>query len=248
VRDRARRSVHLAADGSPCSLLQWDTDFWRVRIGRVEGDVLSSELVARIDRWADEHVAACVYFLASGEDPASVHAAEDAGFHLMDLRTELGRDAAPGPAEGLRLAREEDREILRAIARSSHGITRFYADPRFPNDRCDDLYATWIERSLDGWAQAVLVVEAEGVASGYVSVHLDGERGSIGLIAVDERARGRGLGEALSRGAVDWCAAAGASSVSVVTQGRNAAALRTFERAGFRTQSVGLWFHKWYER
>lgn len=209
---------------------------------------MSAELVERIDRWAGEHNVACVYFLASGDDPASAHNAEDAGFHLMDLRTELRRDAAPLPAEGLRLAREDDRDVLRGIARSSHGITRFYADPKFPDERCDDLYATWIDRSLDGWAQAVLVVETDGVPLGYVSVHLNGERGWIGLIAVDERARGRRLGEALSRGAVDWCAAEGARSVSVVTQGRNAAALRTFERAGFRAQSVGIWFHKWYER
>lgn len=218
-----------------------------MRIGRVEGDALSAELVMRVDRWADEHEVACVYFLASGDDPASAHTAEDAGFHLMDLRTELSREAAPEPTKGLRLARDDDREVLRGIARSSHGITRFYADPRFPDDRCDDLYATWIDRSLDGWAQAVLVAEAEDVPSGYVSVHLDGEHGSIGLIAVDERARGRGLGETLSRGAVDWCTAQGAKSVSVVTQGRNAAALRTFERAGFRAQSVGIWFHKWYD-
>jgi GNAT superfamily N-acetyltransferase len=210
---------------------------------------LSTEFAARVDRWADEQEIACVYFLASGDDPASAHVAESVGFHLMDLRTELRRGAAPPEStKDLRPAREHDREALRAIARSSHGITRFYADPRFPDDRCNDLYATWIDRSLDGWAQAVLVADAEGGPSGYVSVHLDGDQGSIGLIAVDKRARGRGLGEALSRGAVGWCAREGATSVSVVTQGRNAAALRTFERAGFRAQSVGIWFHKWYER
>jgi dTDP-4-amino-4,6-dideoxy-D-galactose acyltransferase len=219
-----------------------------VRIGRIDGYALSTELVERVDRWADEHEVACVYFLASGDNPGSAHAAEAAGFRLMDLRTELRREAARETAEGLRLARENDREVLRTIARSSHGITRFYADPRFPDDRCDDLYATWIDRSLDGWAQAVLVAEVDGVPSGYVSVHMDREHGSIGLIAVDAKTRGRGFGETLSRGAVDWCAAAGARSVSVVTQGRNAAALRTFERAGFRAQSVGIWFHKWYDR
>jgi dTDP-4-amino-4,6-dideoxy-D-galactose acyltransferase len=219
-----------------------------VRIGRVDGDALSPELAASIDSWADESEVACVYFLASGDDPQSWHAAEAAGFRLMDLRTELSRDAASEEVGGLRAAREEDRDALRAIARSSHGITRFYADPRFPDERCDDLYATWIDRSLDGWAEAVLVAEADGVPSGYVSVHVDAERGSIGLIAVDAAARGRGLGETLSRGAVDWAAGAGAKAVSVVTQGRNAAALRTFERAGFRARSVGIWFHKWYDR
>jgi dTDP-4-amino-4,6-dideoxy-D-galactose acyltransferase len=205
--------------------------------------------VARVDEWARDHEVACVYFLASGDDSASAHAAEDGGFRVMDLRTELRRDATPEQVAGLRPAQEDDRDALRAIARSSHGITRFYADPRFPNERCDDLYATWIDRSLDGWAEAVLVAnDVDGTPSGYVSVHRDGDEGSIGLIAVAAEARGRGLGEALARGAVDWCAGAGAKTISVVTQGRNAAALRTFERAGFRAHSVGLWFHKWYDR
>jgi ribosomal protein S18 acetylase RimI-like enzyme len=209
---------------------------------------MTPALLERVDRWAREHDVSCLYFLASGEDSAAAHAAEDGGFRLMDLRTELRRDAVVEPVADLRAAREDDRETLRRIARSSHGITRFYADPRFPDERCDEFYATWVDRSLDGWAQAVLVADADAAPVGYVSVHHEGEQGSIGLIAVDAAARGRGLGETLARGAVGWCAAAGATSMSVVTQGRNAAALRTFERAGFRAHSVGLWFHKWYDR
>jgi dTDP-4-amino-4,6-dideoxy-D-galactose acyltransferase len=168
----------------------------------------------------------------------------------MDVRVELRREAAPEPLEGVREAREDDREPLREIARTSHGITRFYADPRFPDDRCDDLYDTWIDQSLSGWAEGVLVADHEGRPAGYVSCHLAaGERrGSIGLIAVDERARGGGIGVVLARSAVGWCAERGAETMSVVTQGRNAQALRTFQRAGFLVDSLGLWFHKWYER
>ena len=37
------------------------------------------------------------------------------------------------------------------------------------------------------------------------------------------------------------------AGITVVAQGQNAPALRTFEGCGFRTADVGLWFHKWYE-
>lgn len=169
----------------------------------------------------------------------------------MDLRVDLGRDAVPQPLPGgVREARPEDRDGLAEIARRSHGITRFYADPRFPDEGCDRLYATWIERSLDGWADGVLVAERGGAPAGYCSCHLDPSTaaGSIGLIAVDEGARGGGLGVALASAAVGWCAGRGARTMSVVTQGRNAGGLRTFERAGFVVSSIDLWFHKWYER
>ena len=129
-------------------------------------------------------------------------------------------------------------------------MTRFYADPGFPDERCDDLYDTWIARSLEGWADGVLVAEVDGRPAGYVSCHLDGaaRAGSIGLIAVDADARRGGMGVALSRAAVAWCRERGAEEMSVVTQGRNAAALRTFQRAGFLVDSIGLWFHKWYRQ
>lgn len=148
----------------------------------------------------------------------------------------------------MRTHREADIDALRAIARVSHTDTRFYADLRFPRDRCDDLYDTWIDRSCQGWAQTVLVPDVAGRAQGYVTVHVDDarSRGSIGLIAVAEEARGRGVGAALVRGAVAWCHAHELNTVSVVTQGRNIGAQRVFQQCGFRTSKVEFWFHKWY--
>jgi dTDP-4-amino-4,6-dideoxy-D-galactose acyltransferase len=245
----ARRSVRLNAD-APCTLLPWDTDFWGVRIARVEGSRLTPPLLERVDEWSQENEVSCLYFLADATDAPTALTAEDGDFRLMDVRVELRRRAGPEQVNRVREAREDDTEPLRAIARASHGITRFYADPRFSNARCDDFYDTWITRSLGGWARQVLVAERDDRAVGYVSCHLDDAEslGSIGLIAVDERARGGGIGVSLARAAVDWCAAAGAETVSVVTQGRNVNALRTFERAGFVVHELGLWFHKWYPR
>jgi dTDP-4-amino-4,6-dideoxy-D-galactose acyltransferase len=209
---------------------------------------MNAELLERVDGWAGQNEVACLYFLADGGDAPAAHAAEEGGFRLMDVRVELRREPERIDVDGVREARPGDSESLRAIARASHGVTRFYADPQFPDERCHDLYDIWISRSLEGWAEGVLVAEHDGRAAGYVSCHLDGERSSIGLIAVDETARGAGLGVALARAAVDWAAAHGSSTMSVVTQGRNVQALRTFERAGFRVDSLGLWFHKWYDR
>jgi hypothetical protein len=40
--------------------------------------------------------------------------------------------------------------------------------------RCDDLYEGWLRNSVDGWAQAVLVLGSAPL--GYVTVHVDGRR------------------------------------------------------------------------
>jgi dTDP-4-amino-4,6-dideoxy-D-galactose acyltransferase len=165
----------------------------------------------------------------------------------VDVRVEFERPTAPEHA-AVRQHRDDDVDALGAIARESHTDTRFYADPGFPNDRCDDLYDVWIRRSCEGWAQVVLVPDEIGSPAAYITVHADDalRRGSIGLVAVASHARGRSLGATLVRGAVAWSHARGLQSISVVTQGRNVAAQRVFQQCGFRTAAVGLWFHKWY--
>ena len=214
------------------------------RIARVRAARL--ERTDELDEWAAENGVDCVFFLA-GDDPASAHAAEAGGFRLMDTRVELKRDAERGQLRtGIREARAGEADRLKAIASSSHGATRFYADPNFPDKRCDELYETWIGNSLEGWAAGVLIAEGAEGPIGYVSCHLDDGTGSIGLIAVDADARRSGVGVALSESAIAWCAERGAEQMTVVTQARNITALRTFERAGFLVSNVGLWFHKWY--
>jgi len=219
-------------------VLEWDSEFWGVRIAQVEGP--------EADAWGREHGVACAYLLVPGDDAARAQSAEGYGYRLMDVRVELDAPAASRDA-AVRPARGDDVERLRAIARTNHGDTRFYADPRFPRAGCDELYDTWIRRSCEGWADAVLVAEADGAPAGYVSVHRREGHGSIGLIGVDAGARGRGLGEELVRGALGWCAQEGLAECRVVTQGRNVAAQRVFQRCGFRTRSVDLWFHKWFD-
>ena len=243
--------VRVRLTTEPCTVLDWDTEFWGVRIARIEGDTLTADSAAQVDDWARQNEVDCLYFLARSDDARSAQAAEQAGFRLMDVRVELGRaTGGETSARAVRESRPEDVPALRAIARENHRGTRFYADPRFPTARCDDLYDVWIERSCAGWADVVLVAEHESRPAGYVSCHLDpaGAGGSIGLIAVAAAARQLGLGRTLVEGALAWCAARGVPKVTVATQGRSVAALRLYERCGFRIESLRLWFHKWYDR
>ncbi len=218
-------------------VLEWDSEFWGARVARVEG--------ADADGWASANGVDVAYLLVDGSDAAAAQAAEERGFRVMDVRVELEAPSVRSE-QPVRTHGEADVETLRAIARTSHEDTRFYADPRFPRERCDALYDTWIRRSCEGWADVVLVADREGAPAGYIAMHRRGGSGSIGLIGVDAAARCRGVGEALVRGALDWCARDGLASCSVVTQGRNVAAQRLFQRCGFRTSAVDLWFHKWF--
>lgn len=234
---------------SPAQLLEWDTAFFGFRIARLAADHLTRETVAGALEWCRHEHIRCLYFLARADDPATFGLAADHGFRLADIRITLDhalRALPPAPAR-IRPAQPADVPALRAIAAVSHRDSRFYADPGFPGPSCDALYRKWIERSCEGYADAVLVGQQDGRPAGYITCHLQPDRcGSIGLTAVAEWARGHGLGRRLVAAALHFCAVHGSQAVTVVTQGRNSGAQRMYQGCGFRTRSLQLWYHRWF--
>ena len=57
--------------------------------------------------------------------------------------------------------------------------------------------------------------------------------------------RGVGCGRALIASALEWSERHGLRPATVVTQARNVHGLRLYERCGFVTTSVQLWYHWW---
>ena len=238
---------------APCERLPWDSEFFRRSIARVTLSSLDPAQMSRVTEWCRTQSIDCLYLLSDAGDLRTANLAAQNGFILVDLRVTL--EARPevtrSPTSGaaIRPAVPDDVPALREIARTSHRDSRFYQDPHFASSECDALYETWIEKSCAGYADVVLVAVADNRAGGYVSCHLSGTGAArIGLFAVAAGARGRGVGLALVDGALRWFRERNAARVSVVTQGRNVAAQRLYQRAGFVTASVALWHHRWFDR
>lgn len=236
----------------PCELLQWDTDFFGQRVARVHGHRLDAALLAQIDAWCASNDVDVLYFLADADDPNTTNLAETSGFRLADIRLTLERvishaDASQKVAPQVRPAALADIPDLCAIAADSYTASRFFYDRRFPPQKAAELYEIWIEKSVHGTAGAVLVADtAYGEVGGYITCELKpASEGQIGLVGVAESARGMGIGGLLVGAAISWFARQGAEAVKVITQGRNVGAQRLYQRAGFLTHSVRLWYHRW---
>jgi len=234
--------------------LGWDSDFFGRRIGRVEATRLRAGDLEALRRATSAQALDCVYLLADPSCDETPRVAARAGFRLVDIRITL--EAAPSTSAGavggesvtVRQATPADLPDLEPIAARGHTDSRFYHDGRFPTERCDELYRTWIRASVEGrLADAVLVApDDEGRAASYVTCRiLPSGEGQIGLVGVSDRVQGRGLGGALIRASMAWFAARDAARVTVVTQGRNVRAQRLYQRAGFLTTEVGVWLHRW---
>jgi len=254
-----------------CEILQWDSDFFELKIARLHGAKLRAARADAVDTWCERQAVNCLYALLRADDPENSRVALSHGYNLVDVRVTLEREPdckseshldlpSSGPACLIRPFEARDLPALQRIARTRHRDTRFFFDGNFSPQRCEDLYERWITNSCQGYAQAVFVAQprgtsVEGVAqgndcTGYITCHWEGpeKAGRIGLFAVDAASTGRGVGRALVQAAVDWFALQGQLRVSVVTQGRNVAAIRLYERCGFSTARVELFYHKWFSR
>ncbi|MDX2043157.1 MAG: GNAT family N-acetyltransferase [Acidobacteriota bacterium] len=236
-----------------CRQLEWDSQLFEQRIARIEYDRLTSTQLAQALKWCGEQRIDCLYFLCTPEDNASVLLAETAGFHFVDIRIELNWNVELQslPLDtAIREFHEPDLAALRKIASQVYGNTRFGYDNRFSADRVSKLYQEWLNLSCQNPLHKVFVATGkdyeDGVA-GFITCQFDDpEIGRIGLLGLGDNAQGKGLGHLLVQTAQQFFHSAGAHEVRVVTQGRNISAQRLYQRCGFRTQKVGLWYHKWF--
>ncbi|MEZ4563436.1 MAG: GNAT family N-acetyltransferase [Thermomicrobiales bacterium] len=242
---------------APCDLLVWDSAFWGFPVAQVRGNHLTMELAEAIDYWCAAHQVACLYFLATSDDPGTVRSAEDAAFRLVDTRISgvitaerfsLLVPVVPRPALAIRHATPDDLPTLQRLAAASFLTTRFYFDENFPRARCGELYAQWVADSVRRASDVVLVAEGPEGLTGYVSIQHspDAPRAQFGLLNVTPGARRQGIAQELMRDGLAWCTARGIHEVVGVTQGRNIAVQAFNCRVGFITESCQLWYHKWY--
>jgi dTDP-4-amino-4,6-dideoxy-D-galactose acyltransferase len=243
----------MALNPDLCSILEWDSTFFGMRIARVNPNRLDAQTAAQVMDWCHQKKVICLYFLADSNDVETIRQAEKNGFYLTDIRMTYehplnGLEERYVPKLDIRNAVTEDLPVLRAMTGSSYGDSRFYYDGHFTQESCNRLYEIWIEKSLSGYAQAVLVMGAPGQPEGFVTCDIMPEaKGKIGLVGVSMSTRGRGVGQALVQASLQWFAGQGLKSVQVVTQGRNIPAQRLYQKCGFLIKEVKYWYHCWFD-
>ena len=245
------------SSNSLCAYLDWDSSFFKKRIARVTLNRLSSETTRTILQWCSENLIECLYFLCDSDHAETVALCELNEFHLVDIRVTMNiqpgtvSPSAKRKSEKLIILRdyeENDRLTLEAIAQNNHIDSRFYYDSNFPRAFCDKLYGAWLEKSCQNQAGKVFVAEMQNQAVGYITCGKNSDNeAAIGLLGVSPQAQGHGIGQLLINASINWAQAEKITRLSVVTQGRNVKAQRAYQKCGFQTVEVKLWYHKWFQ-
>ena len=238
-----------------CERLDWDSDFFGVNIARANTSQLDPDTIEAINAWCKGNSIDCLYFLAGGDDTKTIRIAEDQRFRLVEVRITMelklaGWEPKNYPKENpdilIRAVRAEDLPILQSIAEGLYVNTRFYVDERFPNDKSQQFYQTWIKNICEGRTEMGLVAELDGQIQGFISGRKSGAIGQLDLVGVRANTQGTGIGYELIRSGTVWYPDHGAEYIYLYTQGRNIVTQRLLQRLGFLTKNCQLYYHKWY--
>ena len=124
---------------------------------------------------------------------------------------------------------------LHNLALTSGHLSRFRIDSTIAEREFEELYNLWLVKSLKREiADEVAAIMVGNDIAGFVTLQASESLAKIGLIAVAENHRGKGIGGLLLEHAKRVALEANARTLQVETQGDNAAANALYTKNGFK--------------
>lgn len=227
------------------SRLQWDSDFFGLRIGRI--DIVSNE------RWQMLQQEAIslrkqydlIYVFSDLELPTDTN-----GLCLVDTKTIYVKsiDSSVIMPTAIECYHESvPNADLYRLALVSGVYSRFRLDNSLPGDSYERLYRCWIERSVDGaMADVVLVHRTDNQIDGMITLKIEVDVAHIGLVAVDEEAQGKGIGTMLIKAVEAYLQNnTTVRHLKVATQWANKPACHLYKKNGFVVEEKTNIYHWW---
>ncbi|NSL88693.1 GNAT family N-acetyltransferase [Chitinophaga sp. Mgbs1] len=232
----------------PFELLPWDSDFLGYEVYRINRQLPGEEALAAM--LAEMPATAQLIYYPS-RYPVAVTTPSLQRFRGFeaDIKTTYVKHAlrqGAMPANIISYTADAPNEQLLQLAIQSGVWSRFSRDPRIGPDRFEALYTIWMRNSVNRTiARDVLIYETGGEIAGVVTVGEKRQRADIGLLAVAENHRGKGIGRTLMAAAEQWAIAQGHTSLQVVTQGLNKPACMLYEKSGCTVEEALYFYHFW---
>ncbi|UOQ55180.1 GNAT family N-acetyltransferase [Hymenobacter cellulosivorans] len=233
-------------------ILPWDTDFLGFPVAQLCPVASSLGSITEALEQARRQNIRLLYWFVDPSDAEAVVTAQGLGARLVDRKVTYSMPVATGAepwAEGIEPISEVTPQ-LRSLALQSGYYSRFRTDPGFAPKVYKQLYTRWIESSVAGsMAREVLVYRPAPATRevGLLTLGVHNGCARIGLLSVEEMARGQAIGTKLIMAAQHRAAEWGLSTIQVVTQQENTKACRFYERCGFRPEQVQHIYHIWME-
>ena len=235
------------------NLLRWDTDYWGFPVAYLSSRHLSDNILFRVNKFVRNSNIRLVEYLCNCHDKRSVGLAEVNNYEFKDIRLayekSLNGVSPPELSDGIEFGVAEKNHIpaLRKISRDIYLDSRYYFDENFDKNKIREFYMSWVAKAVNKeFDDECYVLFGGQHPMAYCTVKYEGYGvAHIGLVGVANGHSGKGIGGMLLNMVFNDLYEKGLGRVRVVTQGRNYAAQRLYQKAGFLALSTELWYHKW---
>lgn len=224
--------------------LEWDSEFFGLRIGRAE--IQTSEDATSLAQRYDE--------LKKRYDLLYVFCSEGLSFNafgakLVDEKIWYSKlcENREEYKDVMLYMKPEPNESLYKLALISGGFSRFKLDDRFPKGSFEHLYCKWVDNACpsEGTNKQIFAYCPNGIAKGMITVDHKGDKAQIGLVAVDLECQHQGVGTKMMSTLEYYLYRKGVMTVDVATQADNKDACHWYEKNGFIKKSVTPIYHWW---
>lgn len=234
-------------------MLSWDSDFFGFNIAYLSCLHLTENILHNLDLFIQENNLRLVEYLCNCHDRRSVRLAEQNQFHFTDIRLtyeiklEKILNVENESSFNFALAKNEHVSILKEISNDLYKDSRYYFDGNFDKNKINEFYRNWVEKAVLGtFDDECFLVFEKKIPLGFCTIrYLSESSAQIGLFGISKDHMGKGIALILIKTVLNKLFYKGIKQVLVVTQGRNYAAQRVYQKAGFLTKKTELWYHKW---
>ena len=232
-------------------LLEWDTKFFGYKIAAVHTLNLNLRELGKIITELKKYEYKLAYCFVNPDDDISNSSLKSSSGLLVDKKITFSiptdnLDNFPNCTLVKPYNLNYATEKLKSLALQSGIYSRYKTDPNFKNNEFERLYIEWIEKSVKRViAKEVLVYYENEDEKGLITLELKKNIGSIGLLAVDEKERGKSIGKKLVQEALLYFKNLKTGTVEVVTQTDNISACGFYRSMGFETKSIVNIYHLW---
>ena len=225
---------------------EWDSQFLGLKVGKsILGKEVEEELGIE-NKWD------LIYFFVDPTNSRVNNYLKTQNAQLVDRKrtylVNVKNLKTPSPSSNISPYKSgtDDEKVIH-LGTQSGIYSRFNEDPLFGKENYKSLYQQWMKRSIDKeMANEVYVYNNEdGKPVGVITLRNLPARADIGILAVDEKYRGKNIGSALVDSAITYTKEEGFEELQVVTQGANEGACKFYENAGFHLESEINVYHYW---
>jgi len=229
--------------------LDWDSHFFGYRVAKISLDANGIGVLAQIfEQLTSDKFRLAYIFVSPVENEINERILNNGG-ELIDQKTTFIKTTEEHISFDHRIDEFiETRmdENLKELVLQSGEFSRFRLDRRFISNEYERLYVEWLRKSLNKTiAFKTFVAREKTEIAGLITLGKKKECADIGLVAVDEKYRGRGIGRDLIRFADNAAFTMGFKQIQVVTQKKNWGACRLYEKCGFKMNNVINVYHYW---